>query len=104
MKAGKWAIWPKSSPNLNLCSFPHRGTSLDFGSKMQDFFAKSTNSKEVVVFCDYNERHFIKTPQKLTFKVNFLCQKSSKSSNFFSIKDNNLEAHFLTFFVEIISR
>ena len=34
--------------------------------------------------------------KKWTFKVNFLCQKSSESfSFFFSLKDTNLEAHFL---------
>ena len=34
--------------------------------------------------------------EKWTFKVNFLCQKSSESfSIFFSLKNTNLEAHFL---------
>ena len=34
--------------------------------------------------------------KKWTFKVNFLCQKSSESfSIFFSLKNTNLEAHFL---------
>ena len=43
--------------------------------------------------------------QNLTFKVNFLCQKSSESfSTFFSLKNINLGAHLLllTFFDNII--
>ena len=42
--------------------------------------------------------------QKWTFKVNFLCQKSSESfSIFFSLKNTNLEAHnlLLAFFDKI---
>ena len=42
--------------------------------------------------------------KKWTFKVNFLCQKSSESfSIFFSLKNTNLEAHFflLAFFDKI---
>ena len=36
-----------------------------------------------------------KSPNLLTFKVNFLCQKLSESfSIFFSLKNINLEAHF----------
>ena len=37
-----------------------------------------------------------KSPNLLTFKVNFLCQKLSESfSIFFSLKNTNLGAHFL---------
>ena len=46
----------------------------------------------------------VKKCQNLTFKVNFLCQKSSESfSIFFSLKNTNLGAHFLllTFFDKI---
>ena len=45
-----------------------------------------------------------KSPNLLTFKVNFLCQKLSESfSIFFSLKNINLGAHFLllTFFDNI---
>ena len=45
-----------------------------------------------------------KSPNFLTFKVNFLCQKLSESfSIFFSLKNINLGAHFLsmTFFDNI---
>ena len=45
-----------------------------------------------------------KSPNLLTFKVNFLCQKLSESfSIFFSLKNINLGAHFLllTFFDKI---
>ena len=46
-----------------------------------------------------------KSPNLLTFKVNFLCQKLSESfSIFFSLKNINLGAHLLllTFFDNII--
>ena len=50
------------------------------------------------------KRRAVKKCPNLTFKVNFLCQKSSESfSIFFSLKNTNLGAHFLllTFFDKI---
>ena len=39
--------------------------------------------------------------QNLTFKVNFLCQKSSESFSFFSLKNTNLGAHLSLIFLLI---
>ena len=45
---------------------------------MQVFCPKSTCSKEIVLFWDYGEHEFVKKCRNRTFKVNFLCQKSTE--------------------------
>ena len=50
--------------------------------KSNFFCWRSTCSKEIVVFCEYNEWQFVEKWQNLTWKVKFLCQKSSKISWF----------------------
>ena len=55
-------------------------------------------------WCNEEVSKSLKKCFNLTFKVNFLCQKSSESfSFFFSLKNTNLEAHFvlLAFFYKI---
>ena len=60
--------------------------------------------KEIIEFWALDLWQAVKKCQNLTFKVNFLCQKSSESfSIFFSLKNINLGAHFslLSFFDNI---
>ena len=44
--------------------------------KSKLFVQESTCSKEIVVFCEYEEHQIVKKCRNRTFKINFLCQKS----------------------------
>ena len=82
-----------------LWSFQTGGTNLErFLPKNQHIQRKLLNFENWV---NGEVSKSAKSPNLLTFKVNFLCQKISESfSIFFSLKNINLGAHFLllTFF------
>ena len=52
-------------------------------SKARFFGRRSTCSKEIIVFCEYNEWQFVKKWQNLTWKMKFLRHESLKTSWFF---------------------
>ena len=56
---------------------------------------KNHNQRNLLNFENCINGEVSKKVQKLTFKVNFLCQKLSKSVHFFLLKNINLGAHFL---------
>ena len=76
-------------------SFQTRGTTL------KRFLPKNQHSqRKLLNFENWVNGQVSKSAKKcqnLTFKINFLCQKSSKffSIFFFSLKNTNLGAHFL---------
>ena len=66
------------------------------GYKIGNVFASvSTYSKEIIEFWELVLWGGVKKCHYLTFKVNFLHQKSSESFTFFSLNNTNLGAHFL---------
>ena len=68
------------------------------GNVSKIFGQKSTFSKKPIVLSEFKCWQFVKTCQKLVFKVNFLCQKSSLIwifQIFSPIKNYILGAHFL---------
>ena len=91
------AIW-----QYRLSSFQAGNTKLErFLAKNQHTHRKFLNFENWV---NGEVSKSVNKCQNLTFKVNFLCQKSSESfSIFFSLKNTNLGAHFLllTFFDNI---
>ena len=78
------------------------------GTKLKRFFPKNQHAQRKLLnfenWLNGEVSKSAKSPNLLTFKVNFLYQKLSKSfSIFFSLKNINLGAHFLllTFFDSI---
>ena len=67
------------------------------GYNIRKIYAKeSTYPKKVIEFWVLDLWRAVRKCQNLTFKVNFLCQKSSKSlSIFFSLKNANLVVAYL---------
>ena len=70
------------------------------GNKLERFLPKNQHTqRKLLTFENWFSGEVsksAKSPNLLTFKVNFLCQKLSKSfSIFFSLKNINLGAHFL---------
>ena len=115
--AYRFTSWNKNLSFINDCNQEDQITNiwLDLGLnissvveiqrwwvlKSKVFGQESTSSKEIVVFYEYNELRFVKKCQNCTFKVDFLCQKSTESFwIFFSLMNINLGDHFLikTFF------
>ena len=75
------------------------------GTKLKRFFPKNQHAQRKLLnfenWLNGEVSKSAKSPNLLTFKVNFLYQKLSESfSIFFSLKNINLGAHFLllTFF------
>ena len=78
------------------------------GTKLERFLPKNQHIQRILLnfenWFSGEVSKSAKSPNLLTFKVNFLCQKLSESfSIFFSLKNINLGAHFLllTFFDNI---
>ena len=64
--------------------------------KSKVFGQESTYSKDIVVFYEYNELRFVKKCQNRTFKIDFLCQKSTElKKKKISLMNINLGDHFL---------
>ena len=61
------------------------------GPKKQSLWPKIKWNYCTYVFCECNELQFVKKWQNFTFKVNFLCQKTT---GFFSFKNINLGDNF----------
>ena len=95
-------IWGQPLWQYGLLSFQAGGTKLErFLPKNQNFQRKILNLENWV---NGEVSKSAKSPNLLTFKVNFLYQKLSESfSIFFSLININLGAHFLlcTFFDNI---
>ena len=78
------------------------------GTKLERFLPKNQHTQRKFLnfenWVNGEVSKSAKSPNLLTFKINFLCQKLSESfSIFFSLKNINLGAHFLllTFFDNI---
>ena len=83
----QWHVAPSASP-LNICKInQHHLTLWQYG--LWSFQAGGTKLDRFLPKNQHTQRKFLS--QNLTFKVNFLCQKSSKSfSIFFSLKNDAL--------------